>query len=94
MSIFPYAFIDYWGLVDWTRMVIKDNKYSAISARTSILLSELSLGRAWIELTQKFLKHNHVAASIIECLALFSGHTGKRWVVGKTTDNEYFDGCL
>jgi len=80
----PYAFIDYLELVDWTGRVIREDKRGAIPAQVPSLLSKLGLNsETWIELTQTFGQHNHVAVGSVEDLALFAANTGKRWIARK-----------
>jgi len=43
----------------------------------------IGLAELWIELTQTFGQHNHVAIGSVEDLTLFAEHTGKRWIAGK-----------
>jgi len=54
-------------------------------------LSKLGLdGESWIELTQTFGQHNHVAVGSVDDLALFAKHTGKSWIAGKVNRQRTF----
>ena len=81
----PYAFIDYFELVDWTGRIIRDDKRGAISEQILSLLNILGLdSKTWLELACSFGKDYHGAVGSLEELAQFAEHTGKRWIAGKT----------
>jgi len=89
VDVIPCALIDYLELVDWTGRVIRDDKRGAIGEQSPSLLSKLGLdSETWIELTQTFGQHNHVAVGSVDDLALFAEHTGKRWIVSKANSQQ------
>ena len=81
----PYAFIDYFELVDWTGRIIRDDKRGALSEQRPGMLDVLGLESAtWLELATHFGKDYHGAVGSLEELAQYAANTGKHWISGKT----------